>query len=245
MPWIVDRVYRGTATLDLSSSGQAPIRVTQVLFDDELFANAAEVTSWGEEKFQVVICEACAIEHCETGGWVQLRGLEDALVFLPCFAELYSEDPWESSAYAPPAVVTAKGVPVLRAEALVQLRALIPSLPSVPGSLTESEVAHALRFEAPRHAFRNTAEGPRLDENALVGSTEGELEALLQFLDHEIARMLSSSLPAKLRSLEKTQRPITLFMDDQRLTEWKPIFAEEAGGIGLLWGDLALEPAAR
>lgn len=243
MPWIVNSVRSNSNELDLSSSGQPSIRVTQILLDDELFANAAEVTSWNADKFQVAICEACAIEHCQTGGWVKLRYFDDALVFLPCFAELYSHDSWEATEYAPPAVAQSKGVPVLRAEALVRLRSLIPSLPSVPRPLTEFETALALRFEAPRYAFRATAEGPKLDRNALVASSEGELADFVENLDLALTRLLSSSLPAKLRPLEKTDRPITLFVDDRRFTEWKPIFAEEAGGIGLLWGDLALEPA--
>lgn len=119
MPWEVSRVEATSATLDLSSSGQAPRTVTRILFEDELFANVAEETCWHADRFQVTICEACAIEHCESGGWLQLRAVGEALVFQPCFDDYLSEDSWAASEYAPPAGGRPWGS-VLRARACCQ-----------------------------------------------------------------------------------------------------------------------------
>ena len=139
--WLVERIFKKAATLDFSSSGQASPRVTQVFFDDHLFANAVEFTSWEAPSFQVSICEACGTEHCQSGGWLQPRTLGAYHAFVPRFGDVRSTDPWDAAEYAPPYVVQRFGIPVLDGARLAALAAIIPDLLSPAPPLSSAEAA--------------------------------------------------------------------------------------------------------
>ena len=56
--WIIDDIEQRTATLDFSSSGQGHVEVTQVVVGDTVLANAATLTDWSEDPFQIEVCGA-------------------------------------------------------------------------------------------------------------------------------------------------------------------------------------------
>lgn len=242
MPWIVKEIGSHPAELDLSPSSQGSLRVTQILFDGELFANAAEVTSWDADAFQVGICSACAIEHCERGSWLQLRALGTTAVFVPCFSDLRSNDPLEVEEYAPPDTVRLKGLPVLSDALFSELRSVVARVPTDLAPMTGREAALAVWFEAPPGVFRETAEGPRLESRSLLATdTEAELDGIARALARQFRELLESGSRLTARELRRSDRPIRIFVDDAECTEWTPIAETEDGSVCLCWGGFVLE----
>lgn len=109
--WVVRDITTQTVTLDLSSSGQADRAVTQIATDGALFANAAELSVWGNTRVQVHICEHCGVEHRASGGWMVARNVGAGVAFVPAFDEMATGD-WERVEYAP--AHFAQGAPVFR-----------------------------------------------------------------------------------------------------------------------------------
>lgn len=241
VPWRVDKVTSRKMELDLRPSGQAPWTVTQIFLDDVCFANAAEVTSWDEQSFQVQVCEACAVEHCNSGGWLQLRSLGEERIFIPAFEDLDSADEWEAHMYRAPHFLRAQGVPIVSRDRFTELQSIVPSLPEEPPPLLASEAARLLCWEAPRGVFRDTAEGLRFDKAPLLACTHGDLETLGVALASLLGRLRNLQTPAHVRPLTAEDTPIQIFLDDRQFTEWNPVVRTAPGQLNLMWDNYVLE----
>lgn len=154
-----------------------------------------------------------------------------------------SSDHWESSEYAPPLTVKKKGLPVLTAEQMASLRRMGARIPTDQRPIIGFEAAMALWFEAPRHAFRETADGPRVERNALLATSEAELDTVVRTLNTKFVQLLSQRSPVRLRGLTASDAPLTIILDDRRLTEWSPLAVAEDGSFQLHWGGLILSPS--
>ncbi len=80
--WRVKRVEARQAVLDFSSSDLGQARVTQVVADGVVIANAREHTRWTERASQVQVCEECGVERCTPGGWVAARRAGDVVLWI-------------------------------------------------------------------------------------------------------------------------------------------------------------------
>jgi hypothetical protein len=106
--WSVRQLTSRRTTLDFSSSGQPSREVTQIFADGLLFANAAELSSWNEKRIQLIVCEACGIERCQPGGWLEPRLAGSDVIFAPAFSDMLAGES-ERTEYAPPPYVADSG----------------------------------------------------------------------------------------------------------------------------------------
>ena len=108
--WQIKNPEIKPATLDLSSSGQQGLTVSQLFADGVELINALELVDWDEEKIQFLICEACGSTNCKPGDWVSLRKSDSLILILPPFETAGSRGNEE---YRPPNYLEQKGIAYL------------------------------------------------------------------------------------------------------------------------------------
>lgn len=239
MTWSVREVTARREALDFTSSGQGRYEALQILLDGQLFANAAGLTTWNDDRIQVLVCEACGIEHCEPGGWLTLRSAGTLRVFVPMFGEWNSEQ--DRMEYAPPKLVGQRGAPVFEPAVYGRFRDLISELPVTPPPITGAEARELLMFEAPS--------GLRLDDGRLelarrlAAADDHELEEAMDAL-LQVLVQLESSGQLMARPLTEEDEPIKLYLNDAAFSEWTPV-ALSKEGPRLLWGRWVVERASK
>ncbi len=240
MTWAVDEVTVRRHTLDFTSSGQGRYDATQILFDGQLLANAAGLTTWNRDRIQVLVCEACGTEHCESGGWLTVRSAGNLRVFLPSFGDWKSER--DRLEYAPPQLVLKRGAPVLEPGVYARLREFIPEVPIAPAPITAAEARELVMFEAPSglKLGRTRHELAR----RFVSAADREVDEAIDALLAVVVQLESSREMLVARPLAEGDQPITLYLDNATFSEWTPIVMSRLGPR-LLWGRWVVECAKK
>ncbi len=94
-------------TPDFSSSGQSSPRWTEVRCRGERLTNALNWVEWSENPVQVVLCEACGVTGCATGGYVHVARLDDLVLWTAPHVD--PEDEFESHQYTPSEFIVRHG----------------------------------------------------------------------------------------------------------------------------------------
>jgi hypothetical protein len=230
--WIVERLEIVPKTLDLTSSGQGRESTKALVADGVEIANALSRIEFGEPT-QLMVCEACGIIHCSSGGWASFRRLGDGLVFVPAFAEMAEEDSAEGE-HGPPHFMKRNGIPLLRGAALAHLRALpyferVADLPPLSGT----EAARIVQWEAPLALLGRFPGEPRLRREGIAAVNPGDDETTLA----EFSRLLAAALASGAPVVPTDCEPVTFYLEEQRgLPEWTPL-GLAGGELVLAWGD--------
>jgi hypothetical protein len=227
--WCIDHFETRRVELDFSSSSQASREVTQITVGSVIFANAVELTSWGEARLQVLVCESCGIEQCEPGGWLCPRSAGDFILFVPAFSEI-REGEDEQSEYAPPAYVGRVGIPVFARPAYALLRERCSELPppeKLP-AVSGIDLLHALQWEAPMRLLGRFPSVPKVRRDLVLAASDGEVDAVLASVSLSF-KELSESAAVVLKPMGASDKAITLYLDGPATSEWAPIVVTSSG----------------
>ncbi len=214
------------ATLDFTSSEQGRPRVTQLVVDDVLFANALNLTSWDAEAFQPLVCEACGIEGCEPGNWLVARRAGEFAVLLPDFSAML-DDENEATEHAPPAYIRTRGALVLGRDEYHRFRSLVSGareFERLPG-LRGNEARRLLQFEAVHNMLGRFPGDVSVRDDHAVACSDGDLTERMRELV-ELLHALGEHHPVRLRRISNEAVPVVFFLDDAKATEWAPLSIE-------------------
>jgi hypothetical protein len=220
--WVVRDLVAQSVTLDVSSSGRSNRAVTQIVADGTVFANAAELSSWGDAPVQVCLCEECGIEGCATGGWLAPRHVGVGVAFVPAFGEMLDAD--EDGAECAPADFD-QGMPVFVPDDYDRLRRWCAGLPpaeAVP-VLTGDELLRSLQWEAPAHVLGKFPDEIQLDQDIVLAASDGEISDVADMLERAIRR-IDGVGRAWLVTVPAIARAVTLYLDAPGTPEWAALF---------------------
>jgi hypothetical protein len=220
--WIVRELIAQSVTLDVSSSGQSNRAVTQIVADGTVFANAAELSSWGDAPVQVHLCEECGIEGCATGGWLVPRHVGVGVAFVPAFGEMLDAD--EEGVECAPTDFD-QGMPVFLPDDYDRLRRWCAGLPpsaAVP-VLTGDELLPSLQWEAPSNVLGKFPDEVQLDQDLLLAASDGEISDVADMLERAIRR-IDGAGRAWLAPVPAGARAVTLYLDAPGTPEWTALY---------------------
>lgn len=220
--WIVGDLATHAVTLDFSSSDGPHQRVTQIVIDGAVFANAAELSSWDAERVQVHLCEQCGIEHCSSGSWLVVRNVGIGVAFLPAFDEMLADE-WARNEYAPPNFE--QGMPIFTPDDYATLRRWCVGLPPMDAlpHLTGDEIVRLLQWEAPAHALGVFPADVELDRDLLLAVSDGEIAGAVALLEEAI-ELTRGAGRASLEPSALSAQAITLYLNASVTPAWSPLY---------------------
>jgi len=219
--WEAKAITLEPVELDFRSSRQGIRKDRALVADGEPIVNAVGIVELSANPLQAVVCTSCGITGCESGGWVAVRRVGDAVVWLPDF-EGMAQSESDMTEYAPPRFMATRGALILRGRPLAWVRAELPGFPD-PGSLpalSGVEVARLLQWEAPGRLLGRFPDVPRLDRVHLVAADPGDSSSRAAELDRLLTLYFSSRDAVVPTS---GAQPVTFFVDLPGIPEWSPV----------------------
>jgi hypothetical protein len=210
--------------LDFGRSGGAAVRASQLLSDATLLINAVELVDWESAATQFLICEACGMVGCQSGGWVSLRSAGALIIVLPAF-DLFMDDHKKYGEYAPPYYIKQKGVPYIDVAKYESLRAKHSGFPPVSRlrALSMREAVLALQLDVPAHAFGTPPEAFGYRGEWVIGTAEGAIDEQVERLSALARAHFDDKTAVCVRPVSENENPISFFFDFAEFTEWKPL----------------------
>jgi len=112
---------------DFSSSGQSDPDWTLVRCRGERLTNAINWLDWERRPVQLVLCEACGIDGCASGGYAHVSRLAGHVLWSPPHIDY--EDDFEAQRYAASESIERHGAVAMPVALWEQVRGRFPSLP--------------------------------------------------------------------------------------------------------------------
>jgi len=220
--WQIKDFELKSATLDFSSSGGSKFLVTQLFSNGIKLTNALELIDWNSEDTQVLICEACGYSHCEPGDWVSLRRSGSLVLILPADGYVWGNTE-DKNEYRPPSYLK-QGIAYLDLATYELLRAKNSSVPAVDTihPLTLRDAALLFHWNAPASVLGDAPE-IRIDQDIVVGSSEGEHGEQLKELETLLRTYYEDRSTAELRPISSNERVISLYLDSAEFIEWQAL----------------------
>lgn len=227
--WQIKNPIIKTTTLDFSSSGQNNFPCSQLFSEDTELINAIELVDWADEQIQLLICGACGIPGCQSGGWVSLRVAGDLILILPAFDAWLDNDKIEAE-YEPPYYMLEQGIPYFTLADYKSLRSRHSSFPLIDKirQLTLKEAISAFQMETPSRIFGNPPEKIVTRKEAVIGASEGDENEHLKFIEEFTQRHKDNESPVKLRLPKATETVISLYFDTHEFIEWKVLAGSDS-----------------
>lgn len=212
------------AELDFSSSGQSKAAVTQLWTDDIQLINAVEYVNWGKAQLQFIVCENCGYVGCQPGGWVELKRAGSTALIMPAFTKI-EKSIEDKNECLPPCYLLEKGAICIEQESY---RSTLCQLAGFPDFCTLAplfawEAVKIFQMEAPNHILGNLLNSPKLPQNVVIASSDGnymEQATMLVLLLHKLS---SNTNPIRLRRVTESEQVISLYLDIAGLPEWKAL----------------------
>ena len=194
--------------------------MTTLIADGICIANAASLLDFanGRERLQVQICEDCGVTGCEPGGWITQRRLRSAILWVPAFEAMATDDA-AAREYAPPAY--AHGLPIFGSEIYEAIRRQLPEFPpiaSVP-PLRSRDAIRLLQWHAPARVLGCFPDPPKLQREAVLASNLGELDHAVKAFEVTLDDAWENDRP--LREVQNA-RAVSFYLDLPGTTEWGP-----------------------
>ncbi|MCG6155646.1 hypothetical protein [Rubinisphaera margarita] len=226
MWWIHDLEARDVQ-LNFSSSGGGHPRTQAIYTDATCLINTTSFIKLDEDAAQLIVCESCGHIHCEPGGWVHLRRIGEAIVFIPSFSEMLRGE-FERTEYAPPDYVTSRGIPTFSREVYEQLLQFAPAFPAVTAikSLTAAEAVRLIQWTAPLQVLGRFPSRPFLAEDTILAVDSGQLEEQCHRLQEFLDENVESEVELKPTSRECTP-PLEFYLDGPGFPTWRPVASLE------------------
>lgn len=225
--WNVESIRSRRTRFDFTSSEQGQRDVVQVLFDDVTFANAVELTGWGNKPFQVFVCEQCGYEGCASGNWLTLRRVSDFVTFVPAFEYMESDE--EGVDHSPPSYILERGAPKLTRQLYEELRDMVVALPRIDAiaHLSCRDAALLLKAEAPARIMGRPCEEPVLNRKLIVAVSDGDLNERIRQFEALVATALASD-DVEVEALDASlSTAVTFYLDVPGFTEWTPMVSHD------------------
>lgn len=221
--WHIENPKIRKATLDFTSSGQGNIEVSQLVSDNLVLMNALEIMEWNDERTQVLICEACGYESCQSGNWVNLRISGQFVLLIPAFDEM-EDDQGRITEYGPPQYLRKQGTPYFdlhKYKSLLELHSTFPTINKIK-TLEMREAMRLAQFEMPYCIF---GEPPKIElttqkADLVVAASEGQHKEVLQIINKVLLENYENRSPALIRKRSPEEELVSLFLDGAEFTEW-------------------------
>ncbi len=118
-------------TPDFSSSGQPSPTWTSVRCLGKEICNSLEGPEWTENPVQVLLCDACGIEGCASGGYVHLSRLDGFVLWTAPQIPMDPLDEWTETQYGPAFFLGRLGAIAIPEDTWNGWRSLVDGVPSV------------------------------------------------------------------------------------------------------------------
>ncbi len=238
--WNVDQIETVSVILDGTSSGSGQRSATAAEAGGVLLVNDIELVEVELSATQVQVCEDCGVPHCNPGGWVAFRRIGENVVWIPAWREM-EESEWGFPQYGPPSYLTSDRVPRFSPASWERLRTIIADLATAGelSPLDSREAARWCQWTAPGQILGEFPAKPRLNREALLASSDGELDSDAETIDSFLKELHDPAMPMKPLSSPDLS-PIELWIDLPGTPSWTG-FARVGGTVCLLIdGELAL-----
>jgi hypothetical protein len=226
--WPVERIAFRSRGLDFSSSGGGRHSTTSIVADGTEIVNAIDLLELDTddpvaEPVQVIVCESCGTSGCNSGDRVSFRRLDDGLLMIPAFNAM-AAGPWELVEYGSPHFMRKRGVPLLRGQALQDLRGRLPELARLDRwpSLTIREAALLVQWEAPSRVLGQFPDAPTLREDMIAAVSHGAGHEACTALNELLRSAASDERPA----VPIPGEPVTFYLEQGGHPEWQCLTVE-------------------
>ena len=232
-------------TFDFSSSEQGKPTFTALKIDGEDFFNMVEQLD-GEiqedQTFQTIICDHCGFHHCATGNWVAVRQLNNYVIFLPAFNSIADEP--LSNEYDPPYSLRQKGAYWLTLDNFEMLKKLVPELANIKSinRLTKFELISLYKWDTPHKKFGDFPAFQQLRNDHILATSELDNETVSEIIKQRLTE-LENAKEFTIHELTNKDFAISIFLDDNKTTEWKAIYKKDNHFGLLLGGTFEIEAA--
>ena len=194
--------------------------------DGVCLVNAVDYSNFEEEPAQLIVCEVCANVGCNSGNWVFMRRLGNAIVMIPAYSKLceFGDDSWYFTHYAPPDSLLSRGIPVIGLDDYRRARGLVTALPDLEGirQLNAAEAIWLTQWTTPLNVLGRFPAPPRLKRGAVIAVADGEVDEEIANLKKFIERHFKSEEP--LCELDHAGAvPVEFFLDGPSFPAWSPI----------------------
>ena len=223
--WRIENPELRSAKLDFTSSGYDWQEVTQLFVDGVQLINAVELVNWDTDDTQVLICEACGIDHCKPGDWVRVRRSDSMILMLPAFGYVWAERPEDRVEYSPPKYLRQRGgVAYFDRSTYEGLHSQNPKFPEFEQirQLNMREATLLFHWTTPAQVLGITPE-IRINEETIVGASEGSSSSYVTVLKDLLNRQYNDTSPAIVRPLTESDRVISLYLDASEFTDWRAL----------------------
>lgn len=228
--WDVRRITDTPVELLRSATGQGPVVTRSLTADGELLVPYICLVDCSSNPLQLNVCSYCGQSGCESGGWVTLRSLGDALVLFPWFDV---DDPDDLGRYAPPPPLKRRGAMIVRGQALDTMRSHLPALPPTAAlpMLQAREAIRCLEFEAPLGVLGGRTSSISIDRTMVLACSEEDLGELLDEADALLQGLANATAPLNVHSPPGV--PVELYLDGPNTPTWTPLSRLASGQLAL------------
>ncbi len=198
---------------------------TVLTVDGEDFINIVEALDGeieDEQIFQTIICNECGIYQCASGNWVAIRQCDNFIFFIPAFQKLFDEA--NRGDYAPPYSMRQKGSFWLTINEFARFKKLVPELDRQNSikRLTKFDLISLYKWDTTNNMFGDFPYFMPLRKNHILAVSELDNETVFDILDRKLAE-LETATDFEIKPLMDRERIISLFLDDNSITEWKAL----------------------
>ncbi|HEX5965028.1 MAG TPA: hypothetical protein VFY51_03825 [Pyrinomonadaceae bacterium] len=222
--WRIEKPELRPAKLDFTSSAQGVREVTQLFADGVQLINAVELVYRDSDEMQVLICEACGIDHCKSGDWVRVRRSGSMVLMLPAFDFVWAERDEDRIEYRPPKYLSERGVAYFDRSTYEGLHAQNPQFPAFETirRLNMREAALLFHWTAPAQVLGVPPE-IRVNDKIIVGASEGAPADHTRHLEKLLHDSYVDESNAILRPLKDSDRVISIYLQVSEFIDWKAV----------------------
>lgn len=198
---------------------------TQAVFaGDTCLINAAAFCDFTCEPCQLLVCDQCGQRGCASGGYVSFRRLGDAVVWLPAFLALMSDDEFERTQFTPPDYLTCADHvgAVIAPSVYAQLTSEIDKLPArnnLP-PLTAKDVITSIQMVAPLQVLGSFPHPAKLNHEIILAVSDGDTDSEIQAVNSFIQSVTNRATPLAVMPAQPVS-PVEFHLDGPGLPAWR------------------------
>jgi hypothetical protein len=228
--WNVRRVTDAPAEVLLSATGQGPLEARALIADGEILVPYACLVDSSTNPVQLSVCSYCGQPGCESGGWVTLRSVGDAVLLLPRFAV---DDPDYLEMYAPPEPIQRRGAALLNGASFDLMRQHLLGLPAASAlpALQTREAVLCLQLEAPLAVLGAPRSPVSIDKSVVLACSEDDVGELLDEAEGLLQDLAGKTVPVVVHAPRGV--PVSLYLDGPKTTTWTPFARLPSGRLAL------------
>lgn len=233
--WTSNIIETYPKQFDFSSSEQGKPTYNALKIGDYEFSNLIESIELGDEyNFQNIICDHCGYSGCASGNWLSIRKYNEFAFFIPDFEDMKDED--FGANFEPSYYFRKNGSLYLGKNEFAIFNKIIQNFTKfedIP-KFTKKELIELYKWDVPQRMFGDFPNYTQINKKRIIATSEFDQEKVVKIIMHKIEELTYSNF-FNLQLLEKEENKITIYLDDQKTTEWNALYKEN-DEIGLLLG---------